>query len=200
MNTNSPCYKLGRHVNSDPVPLDNLRLETSTNCFYGLSYHHIELVKFESSQDFDIITISFLNRTVRIKGKTCATWVLPCKCGAWNPSSRWPSVIHRWPLVKMVGSNPSRYLNKRKTLMLKANGQLSKSERARDSASAETKIHVEKKGYKRAEAATYLGVAKITIDRLTKRGLLHPSRALRHPIYSRDDLDRFLRETSEPIE
>jgi hypothetical protein len=44
-----------------------------------------------------------------------------------------------------------------------------------------------------------LGIAKITIDRLTKRGLLHPSRALRHPIYSKDDLDRFLRETSEPI-
>ena len=69
MNTNSPCYKLGRHVNSDPVPMDNLRLETSTNCFFGLSYHHIELVKFESTQDVDLITISFLNRTVRIKGK-----------------------------------------------------------------------------------------------------------------------------------
>jgi hypothetical protein len=59
---------------------------------------------------------------------------------------------------------------------------------------------IEKKGFKRAEAAMYLGVAKITIDRLTKRGLLHPSRALRHPIYSRDDLDRFLRETSGAIE
>ena len=45
MNDNSLCYKLGRHVNSDPVPMDNLRLETSANCFYGLSYHHIELVK-----------------------------------------------------------------------------------------------------------------------------------------------------------
>ena len=31
--------------------------------------------------------------------------------------------------------------------MLKANGQFSKSERAGDSASAETKTHVEKKGY-----------------------------------------------------
>ena len=57
-------------------------------------------------------------------------------------------------------------------------------------------IRLEKKGFKRAEAATYLGVAKITIDRLTKRGLLHPSRALRHPIYSKDDLDRFLSDTS----
>jgi len=67
-------------------------------------------------------------------------------------------------------------------------------------AGAVVKLHIEKKGFKRAEAAIYLGVAKITIDRLTKRGLLHPSRALRHPIYSRDDLDRFLRETSEAIE
>lgn len=69
MNTSSPCYKLGRHVNGDQLPLDNLRLETSTNCFYRLSYHHVELLKFESTQDADIITISFLNRTVRIKGK-----------------------------------------------------------------------------------------------------------------------------------
>jgi len=83
--------------------------------------------------------------------------------------------------------------------MLKTNSQFSKSERAGDSTRTEAKTHVEKKGYKRAEAATYLGVAKITIDRLTKRGLLHPSRALRHPIYSKDDLDRFLREISEPI-
>ena len=58
---------------------------------------------------------------------------------------------------------------------------------------------VEKKGFKRAEAAIYLGVTAVTIDRLTKRGLLHPSRALRHPIYSRDDLDRFLQETSGSI-
>lgn len=69
MNTSSPCYKLGRQVNGDPVPMDNLRLETGTNCFHGLSYHHVELVKFESTQDADIITIFFLNRTVRLKGK-----------------------------------------------------------------------------------------------------------------------------------
>jgi ribosomal protein S20 len=84
-------------------------------------------------------------------------------------------------------------------LMLKDSRQLTKSGRAVDSTGAETKTHIDKMGYKRAEAAIYLGVAKVTIDRLTQRGLLHPSRALRHPIYSRDDLDRFLRETSEPI-
>jgi hypothetical protein len=67
-------------------------------------------------------------------------------------------------------------------------------------AGATVKIYIEKKGYKRAEAAVYLGVAKIAIDRLTKRGLLHPSRALWHPIYSKDDLDRFLRETSDEID
>ena len=71
-----------------------------------------------------------------------------------------------------------------------------KSDNRALSANAVVKIHIEKKGFKRAEAAIYLGVAKITIDRLTKRGLLHPSRALRHPIYSKDDLDRFLRETT----
>ena len=71
--------------------------------------------------------------------------------------------------------------------MQKANGRPRNSEPER---------YVEKKGFKRAEAAIYLGVAPVTIDRLTKRGLLHPSRALRHPIYSKDDLDRFLRETT----
>ena len=58
---------------------------------------------------------------------------------------------------------------------------------------------MEKKGYKRREAADYLGIAPITVDRLAERGLLHPSRALRHPIYSKDELDRFLLETSVEI-
>jgi len=82
--------------------------------------------------------------------------------------------------------------------MLKENEQLTKPRAPRHchTNAWETKTSVEKKGFKRAEAATYLGVTAVTIDRLTKRGLLHPSRALRHPIYSRDDLDRFLRETS----
>ena len=82
--------------------------------------------------------------------------------------------------------------------MLKENDQLTKPQGPHHchANASETKTFVEKKGFKRAEAATYLGVTAVSIDRLTKRGLLHPSRALRHPIYSRDDLDRFLRETS----
>jgi hypothetical protein len=85
--------------------------------------------------------------------------------------------------------------------MLKENEHLTKPQAPRHGQTngSETKTFVEKKGFKRAEAATYLGVTAVSIDRLTKRGLLHPSRALRHPIYSRDDLDRFLRETSEPF-
>jgi hypothetical protein len=85
--------------------------------------------------------------------------------------------------------------------MGQADGQICKTESSQNSHSngEAEKPRIEKKGFKRAEAAVYLGVAKITIDRLTKRGLLHPSRALRHPIYSRDDLDRFLHETSGAI-
>ena len=73
------------------------------------------------------------------------------------------------------------------------------AKRNAQSSRAGMQVVVEKKGFKRAEAATYLGVTSVTIDRLTKRGLLHPSRALRHPIYSKDDLDRFLRDTSQPV-
>jgi hypothetical protein len=71
--------------------------------------------------------------------------------------------------------------------MLKINSQIGRTA---------SRVMVEKMGFKRAEAAFYLGVTTVTIDRLTKRGLLRPSRALRHPVFSRDDLDRFLRETT----
>jgi hypothetical protein len=54
--------------------------------------------------------------------------------------------------------------------------------------------------YSRVEAAAILGVNPATIDRLAKRGLLHPSRAMRRPLYPHFDLERFLRETSQAIE
>ncbi len=53
--------------------------------------------------------------------------------------------------------------------------------------------------FTRFEAAEALGVKPITIDRLTKRGLLHPSRATRRPLYPHWELERFLRETSQPV-
>ena len=52
----------------------------------------------------------------------------------------------------------------------------------------------------RSEAAEAIGVSPITIDRLTKRGLLNPSRATRRPLYPIWEIERFLRETCFPQE
>ena len=54
----------------------------------------------------------------------------------------------------------------------------------------------EKVAYSRKEAAEFLGISLATLDRVTKRGLLHPSRATRRPIYFIEELKRFLRETT----
>ena len=51
----------------------------------------------------------------------------------------------------------------------------------------------------REEAAKAIGQSTVTIDRLTKRGLLRPSRATRRPVYPIWEIERFLRETSEVI-
>jgi DNA-binding transcriptional MerR regulator len=48
----------------------------------------------------------------------------------------------------------------------------------------------------RDEAAQALSLSAPTIDRLTKRGLLRPSRATRRPLYSVQEIERFLRETT----
>ena len=52
----------------------------------------------------------------------------------------------------------------------------------------------------RVEAAQALGLSPATIDRLTLRGLLRPSRATYRPIYSVKELERFLKDTTEPSE
>ena len=41
-----------------------------------------------------------------------------------------------------------------------------------------------------------LSVSEPTLDRLTERGLLKPSRATRRPLYSSAELQRFLAETT----
>ena len=51
----------------------------------------------------------------------------------------------------------------------------------------------------RTEAAEALNVSPATLDRLTKRGLLSPSRATRRPLYLVGELERFLRETTAEI-
>jgi len=51
----------------------------------------------------------------------------------------------------------------------------------------------------RTDAAEALGISAVTVDRLTKRGLLKPSRATRRPLYPVWEIERFLRETSTAI-
>jgi DNA-directed RNA polymerase specialized sigma24 family protein len=51
----------------------------------------------------------------------------------------------------------------------------------------------------RVEAADALDVSSATLDRLVKRGLLRPSRALRRPLFAIAEIERFLRETSTPV-
>ena len=46
------------------------------------------------------------------------------------------------------------------------------------------------------EAAEALGISATTVDRLSQRGLLRPSRAIRRPLYSVAEIQRFLKETS----
>ena len=55
-----------------------------------------------------------------------------------------------------------------------------------------------KLAFTRSEAAAALGVSPVTIDRLTRRNLLVPSRATRRPLYPLSELQRFLRETKTP--
>src|SRR3989442_4441772 len=69
MNTESTCYKISRGINGNPMPQDNLRLETSSTSFCLLSYHHMDFAKFESAREHDTLTISFLNHQVRIGGR-----------------------------------------------------------------------------------------------------------------------------------
>ena len=48
----------------------------------------------------------------------------------------------------------------------------------------------------RVEAARALGLSTVTLDRITERGLLRPSRATRRPLFPIWELERFLRESS----
>jgi len=51
----------------------------------------------------------------------------------------------------------------------------------------------------RVEAADALNISPATVDRLVKRGLLRPSRALRRPLFSIAEIERFLRETTSEV-
>ena len=47
----------------------------------------------------------------------------------------------------------------------------------------------------REHAAAMLDISRVSLDRLVKRGLIHPSRALRRPLFPLAELKRFLDET-----
>ena len=51
----------------------------------------------------------------------------------------------------------------------------------------------------RHEAAATLGISAVSIDRLVKRGLLRPSMAFRRPLFPIWEIERFPRDTSQPI-
>ena len=61
----SPCYESSSNFGG----ADSLRLELTPACFYLLAYHHLDMAKFESDKGGDTLTLSFLQRTVRITGK-----------------------------------------------------------------------------------------------------------------------------------
>jgi excisionase family DNA binding protein len=61
------------------------------------------------------------------------------------------------------------------------------------------KLITEKLALSRSEAASALGVSLPSLHRLVRRGLLRPSRALRRPLFSRQEIERFLQETSQSI-
>jgi hypothetical protein len=55
---------------------------------------------------------------------------------------------------------------------------------------------VPKLALNRIETAQAIGQSPATVDRLTKRGLLCPSRATRRPIYAVKEIERFLKATT----
>lgn len=49
------------------------------------------------------------------------------------------------------------------------------------------------------ETAKALGISDVTLWRLRKRGLIRPSRALRTPLFSAAEIERFLRDSSDML-
>jgi len=50
------------------------------------------------------------------------------------------------------------------------------------------------------EAAEIISVSRSTFDRLVKRGLIHPVKATRKPVFAITELQRFLDETAQSID
>lgn len=54
---------------------------------------------------------------------------------------------------------------------------------------------VERLAFNLKETAAALGISTVSVWRLEQRGLLRPSRALRHPLWARSEIERFLADT-----
>jgi len=54
--------------------------------------------------------------------------------------------------------------------------------------------------FDRNEAAAFLRLKVSTLDKTAARGLIHPNRATRKPLYSREELLRFLRENTAKLD
>jgi hypothetical protein len=59
-----------------------------------------------------------------------------------------------------------------------------------------TSEHSPKLALTREETAKALGIGASTLDKLAARDLIRPSRALRRPLYSLQEIERFLRDTA----
>jgi hypothetical protein len=64
---------------------------------------------------------------------------------------------------------------------------------------SESPADVPKLALTREGAASAIGVSPATIDRLTRRGLLKPSRAIRRPLFVISEIERFLKETRAKV-
>ena len=51
----------------------------------------------------------------------------------------------------------------------------------------------------REHAAAMLDISPVSLDRLVKRGLIRPSRALRRPLFALTELRRFLIDTATEV-
>ena len=60
-------------------------------------------------------------------------------------------------------------------------------------------IGAQQEVFDRKEAAAFLRIDASTLDKLRERGLIHPNIATRKPLYSREELLRFMRENASNI-
>lgn len=63
---------------------------------------------------------------------------------------------------------------------------------------SKTTVGAARLAYSMRETADMLGVSYITVHRLLKRGKLRASDALRNKVIPRSEIERFLRESTQP--